>query len=109
MIGLMGSILRFFAKFHCAYTIFLDVGVISKLFECLKSSKFHLSSEAEATLNALFFLQLDPDRTENSKVCSALDKRRKKINEFMTKNCGQIFGICKDIAKESSYMYTRTS
>jgi len=109
MIGLMGSILRFFAKFHCTYTIFLDVGVISKLFECLKSSKFHLSSEAEATLNTLFFLRLDPDKTVDTKRISGLDKRRRKINEFMTKNCEKIFRICQDIPKESSYMYTRTS
>jgi hypothetical protein len=63
-------------------------------------------------------MQLDSDKTVDTKLCSTLEKRRRKIAEFMTKNCEnvffrlfkqKIFEICKDIPKESSYMYTRTA
>jgi hypothetical protein len=36
-------------------------------------------------------MQLDPEMTGNTKLCCTLEKRRRKIAEFMTKNCENVF------------------
>lgn len=105
MIGLMGSILRFFAKCRESYYIFLDIAVIKRLFDLLSSKVFQTSSEVEEIICKLFIKE-EKDHMEYSKKWQEVNVRSREISSFMIKYSDTVFTILKEIQPRSC-IYTR--
>lgn len=108
MIGCMGTVLRFFARFQDYYSLFLDIDAVKKLFQMIGSPNVCLSSEGEEIINALLFTHINYKKEiADKKSKDILNKRIRHIPQFLTKVYDNLIEFFIRIKDCNNYIYKR--